>query len=488
MLEGARLVQRALGMVPGEKAGSNNWVMRSPLVGHASVANDPHLALQNPSIFYLMQVTTGTHSVGGVAFPGAPVIPIGHNDNVGWGDTVVGYDVTDVYFFPVAAGGLPATTVPVIRDLQGPRGVRTTRPRPRSSWFPATAPSWRRTRRAYYTARWTGQEPSNELLAFFQLNQAKTVDEAFEAVRTFQVGAQNFVFADVNGNIGYYPHAYVPSARPAASDAAQPGSAPRPGRALGAHARLRRELHLDRAHRRRGAAAGEEPGREPHRDRQQRHHRLTAGNDPLSAGPDLYLYAFTDLGYRAARATDLLSAKASGYTLDDFTAIQADNYSLFAADVVPGLLAWFQLASAEVEAKGLGPAVDVLAHWVEPAKPAALPHPHRARLDQPGGRRSRATPRWWRRPTGPMLFHALVPRLAARLLDPSLAGVPWRAPARHPTYLALDRRAGPGEVPGGAHHLRGRGNARRAAQHRAPARARHSRPAHRWPWPRSRTR
>ena len=50
------------------------------------MANDPHLSLSNPANFYLQHVTTPTRNVGGVAFPGAPVIEIGHNDDLGWGE------------------------------------------------------------------------------------------------------------------------------------------------------------------------------------------------------------------------------------------------------------------------------------------------------------------------------------------------------------------------------------------------------------------
>jgi len=428
VLEGTRLVQRALGMVPGEKAGSNNWVMRSPLVGHASVANDPHLALQNPSIFYLMQVTTGTRSVGGVAFPGAPVIPIGHNDNVGWGDTVVGYDVTDVYFFPVAAGGLPATTVPVPETYKV-RGGPDYTPTTPILLVPGYGPVVSADASAYYTARWTGQEPSNELLAFFQLNQARTVDEAFEAVKTFEVGAQNFVFADVNGDIGYYPHAYVPIRKagcfrpgvvPWAPMPGYDGSCIWTGRISDAALPQSRNPASNRIVTANNDITG-----------------VTAGNDPLSAGPDGYLYAFTDLGYRAARATDLLSAKASGYTLDDFTAVQADNYSALAADVVPGLLAWFQLAGAEVEAKGLGPAVAVLTHWADPANPQRFRTPTGLSTSNPVGAKS-SDAEVLAASNGAMIFHALLPRLAARVLDPSLAGVTVNgAPLDTRRYLAL---------------------------------------------------
>jgi penicillin amidase len=272
-----------------------------------------------------------------------------------------------------------------------------------------------------FTARWTGQEPSNELLAFFQLNLAKSVDEAFEAVRTFQVGAQNFVFADVNGNIGYSPHAYVPVRKsgcfgtPAGSPRLVGGTpslvvpwAPMPG------------FDGSCAWTGRISDAALPQAKNPASNRiVTANNDITGqlmGNDPFSAGADLYLYAYTDLGYRASRATELLSAKSSGYTLDDFTAVQADNYSQFASDVVPGLLAWFQAGSAQVAAKGLQPAVDVLVQWSSATGASRYTTPTGLATSDPAGARS-SDAAAVAASNGAMLFHALVPRLAARLLD-----------------------------------------------------------------------
>lgn len=425
VLQGLRSIKEMLGQRVGDPAGSNNWVMRSPLTGHAMVANDPHLALQNPSVFYLAQVTSDTHNVGGVGFPGAPVFPIGHNDHVGWGDTVAFYDVTDVYYFPIAAGGLPPTTVPVVETYQV-RGGSPVTPNPPILLVPEYGPVVAADSSAYYTARWTGQEPTNELLAFFQLNLARSVDEAFEAIRTFQVGAQNFVFADVDGNIGYFPHAYVPVRKagcfgtPAGSPRLVYGApglvvpwAPMPGDGSCTWTGRIADADLPQA-------------KNPAANRiVTANNDITGqlmGNDPFSAGADLYLYAYTDLGYRAERATTLLSAKASGYTLDDFTSIQADNFSLFAADVVPGLLAWFEAGNAQITAKGLGPAVDLLAHWSSGANARRYTTPTGLSSSDPAGARS-GDAEVVAASNASMLFHALVPRLAAQLLDGPLSSV-----------------------------------------------------------------
>src|SRR5438445_1170350 len=83
-------------------AGSNNWAVDAThsANGHAMVANDPHLSLQYPPLFHLAAMTasdsSGLNVLGG-AFPGVPGALIGRGKHVGWGATVVGYDVTDLY-------------------------------------------------------------------------------------------------------------------------------------------------------------------------------------------------------------------------------------------------------------------------------------------------------------------------------------------------------------------------------------------------------
>ncbi len=425
VLQGVRALRELLGLRLGDQPGSNNWVMRAPLAAHAMVGNDPHLALQNPSIFYLMQVTTPTRNVGGVAFPGAPVFAIGHNDYVGWGDTVAYYDVTDVYYFPVAAGGLPSDTVKVTETYLVRGETEPYIPDP-ILLVPSYGPVVSFASGAFFTARWTGQDPTNELLAFYQLNEAKSVDGAFEAVKTFGVGAQNFVFADVAGNIGYYPHALVPIRKagcfgtPAGSPRLVYGSpglvvpwAPMPGDGTCNWTGYMSDTALPQT---------KNPAANFIITANNDINGVLLGNNPFSYGADSYLYAFPDLGYRASRAKTLLSAKSGGYTLDDFTAIQADNYSLFAATMMPGLLAWFEAGSADVTEKGLGPVVELLAHWASATNARRFTTPTGLASTNPTGARA-SDAEVVAASNAAMVFHALMPRLAARLLDLPLSTV-----------------------------------------------------------------
>src|SRR5581483_3042250 len=91
--------------------GSNNWVVSGALsdTGKAMVANDPHLSLQYPPLFHLSVMTSSNQAdnlnLAGGAFPGIPGALVGRGANVGWGVTVVGYDVTDLYLETVVADG-----------------------------------------------------------------------------------------------------------------------------------------------------------------------------------------------------------------------------------------------------------------------------------------------------------------------------------------------------------------------------------------------
>jgi penicillin amidase len=219
--------------------GSNNWAVdgKHSATGQAMVANDPHLSLQYPPNFHLIAMTA-TDSSGlslqGASFPGTPAVLIGRGAHVGWGDTVVGYDVTDLYLesltndnCPTAAAGLPCVrfkgasvpmaVVPLTIQIRTPSGLVPSNTTvlvvphhgPIVSFDPAHGSA--------VSMRWTGQEVTNDVKAFLNLALATSVGDinrapgtAFAALHDFAVGAQNFVIADDKGNIGYDPHALVP--------------------------------------------------------------------------------------------------------------------------------------------------------------------------------------------------------------------------------------------------------------------------------------
>jgi penicillin amidase len=233
--------------------GSNNWVVDAAhsATGKAMVANDPHLSLQYPPNFYLNAMTSSNAAdnldVTGGSFPGIPGALVGRGKNVGWGVTVVGYDVTDIYIEKMGAcpGGTPAgipcplvagvARIPLIvpqsykvRVGAGaplalgdvPTDVIPTSKRPQAAVIvvPAhgplvTAPD---ASGVAFSVRWTGHETWTQPLdAFLGLNTATSVAKAMEALDNYDTGAQNFVLADdgegqTQSHIAFYPHALVP--------------------------------------------------------------------------------------------------------------------------------------------------------------------------------------------------------------------------------------------------------------------------------------
>ncbi|MGH9889440.1 MAG: penicillin acylase family protein, partial [bacterium] len=237
--------------------GSNNWVVSAAKSATrvAMVANDPHLSLQYPPLFHLATMTSSKASdnldITGGSFPGIPGALVGRGKHVGWGVTVVGYDVTDLYLeqfllqssCPGGANGPkcvqfgdPAVPVSLVVAPQVYK-VRTATGVVPSAMLPTTVlPTDKQPPAAVLvvphhgpiiqvgdagkavSVRWTGHEGNtHDTKAFLGLNTAVDVDAAMVALKDFATGAQNFVLADDQGHIGYDPHALVPVRRFAAN-------------------------------------------------------------------------------------------------------------------------------------------------------------------------------------------------------------------------------------------------------------------------------
>ena len=413
-----------------EKGASNNWVVHGSrtATGRPLLANDPHLGYQNPSIFYLAQLSSDTRDVAGVTFPGVPGVLIGHNGKLAWGVTTVGYDVTDTFVETLQTAGVPGAVfhqgafqpIQVLNEQFGVAGGMTGCPAPCTVTVPIPVVPWHGPilpgsiqGTTALSVQWTGQRPTQEILAYWQLNAATTVDQAFQALTWFDVGAQNFVLADTGGHIGYDPHAWVPI-RPAGCAPWAPvpgdGSCDWTGRVADANLPQARDPTEGWV----ATANNDITG-------------STADNDPLTPQ---YLYFTNDLGYRHARIAQRLTEKDHGYTLDDMTSIQADVHSLFAEALVPALLAWWDSGTCAttgaagscadaLASRSLGPARDLLAAW-DAASPQRYQTPTGLATANPAGAAS-ANVVERLAAAASMLFHALVPRLARRILDDDLA-------------------------------------------------------------------
>lgn len=206
--------------------GSNAWVVGGARTasGKPLLANDPHLALQLPSLWYTIHLNGGDYAVAGASIPGAPGVVIGHNARIAWGVTNGMTDVQDLYlerFDPADPSGRRYEfrgrweEAEIVREEIAVRAgratatvteeVRITRHGPIvSGLIPRREPSPDGAGDDQPLAlRWNALEPTRLTAAVLALNRARDWDEFRAALRDWVVPAQNFVYADVDGHIGY---------------------------------------------------------------------------------------------------------------------------------------------------------------------------------------------------------------------------------------------------------------------------------------------
>ncbi len=236
------LAQQALDVVPallgrGDGIGSNSWVVSGAhtATGKPMLANDPHLAPAVPSLWYQM----GLHcrqvdaqcpfDVAGYTFSGTPGVIIGHNARIAWGFTNLGADVTDLYLERVLGDRAEYNgryelldqrreTIKVRGGADVELTVRSTRHGPLLSDVLASVRDAGRDTSdgdadstTYDVAlQWTALTPGRTADALFAIDKASNWSEFRAAASKFEVPAQNLVYADVDGNIGYQTPGKIP--------------------------------------------------------------------------------------------------------------------------------------------------------------------------------------------------------------------------------------------------------------------------------------
>ena len=211
-----------------ENQGSNNWAISGSRTntGCPILANDPHLDLTLPSIWYQIQLHAPGVNVYGVSIPGAPSVIIGFNSDVAWGVTNVGSDVLDWYKIQfkdnkyqeyLVDGKWEKTRIKVEEIMV--RGQETildtvyyTHHGPVSYTKHSKAKEFTMTQNIPedYALKWVAHLPSDEVKTFYKLNRAKNYDDYRQALVYFSAPAQNFVFADRQGDISITSNGLFP--------------------------------------------------------------------------------------------------------------------------------------------------------------------------------------------------------------------------------------------------------------------------------------
>lgn len=193
--------------------GSNNWAVHGSRTasGRPMLANDPHLGLMFPSIWYPVQLSTPDVRVFGFALPGGPGVVVGHNEHAAWGVTNAPRDTRDWYHitwrdsartaYLYGEAWRPVTWAVEEVHVRGERTVVD------SIRLTVHGPVMYDERfgdvphRAHMAFRWMGHEPSMSLRAIFLMNRARNHADHVEAMRWFHTPAQNWVFASTVGEI-----------------------------------------------------------------------------------------------------------------------------------------------------------------------------------------------------------------------------------------------------------------------------------------------
>ena len=218
-----------------EGVGSNNWVVdgKHSVSGKPLMANDPHLALSTPVLWYLAHLSAPNLDVVGATMPGLPYVMLGRNDAISWGLTNTEPDTQDLVLeatdpakpnqYRTPTGWEPfITRQEVIRVKGAPDTmitVRTTRNGPVISdvYAPATAAlkGINFNPNLVMSLRWTALDGEDRSMAAgFALNIARNWQEFNSALRYFNTPMQSMIYADTQGNIGFLAPGRVPIRKP----------------------------------------------------------------------------------------------------------------------------------------------------------------------------------------------------------------------------------------------------------------------------------
>jgi len=329
---------------------SNNWVVSGAKseTGAPLLANDMHLGLMIPNIWYEAHVTTPEMNVSGVLLPGIPVVVAGANEHIAWGFTNVMADDADYYqekLHPDDSARYEFMgrwenmtfrhdTIMVRDSGPVPITIRMTRHGPiiddivASDSFPAPRPP--------ISMRWTIWDFSGEAQALYLVNRARNIDDVERAASLHKCPGQNWVYADDGGDIGFTAAVGIPIREGFVGDKILPG--------------------WDGEHEWSGYVPTKQ---QPHMRNPSSGWIATANNKHIGGDYPYVisnLYAPPDRFVRISR----MLCNSEKLSIDDFRRMQADEYMVMAETWAPLILSAVDPASADDLHRQ---ALDTLRNW-----------------------------------------------------------------------------------------------------------------------------
>ncbi len=316
--------------------GSNDWVVapERSATGRALLGNDPHLGVSNPSVWFMNGLHCRSVSdacpwdVVGVSFPGAPAVILGHNARIAWGATNVGPDVQDLFIeradpadpsrYLTESGSEPFVVREETIAVRGGEPVTITIRETRHGPVVNDLEPLLEGSDDLFAVRWTATADADRTYeSFLDLNLASDWDDFRAALASYVAPSQNFVYADVDGHIGWQVPGWIP-----VRAGGDPSGRPVPG--------------WDGAH--------EWTGRVPFDELPRLFDPpagliVTANNAVVDDAYPHFIGRDWDPGDRAARILEALEARAAdgGVRVEDVETIQMDARVLRAGRLVPSL-------------------------------------------------------------------------------------------------------------------------------------------------------
>lgn len=319
---------------PEEGTGSNNWAVSGSKTksGNPILANDPHLSLNLPSLWYSMQLTTPEYSVKGATLPGALGVISGFNENIAWGVTNATRDTRDWYKITfqdesrqayrygekwqqtsfrieeIKVKGEEAYLDTVVYTHYGP------------VVYDKTFNSNRQD--VNFALKWNVHEGSNEQKTFLLLNSATNYEDYNIALDNFTAPAQNFVFASKSGDIAMRIQGKFPLKWKGQGKFFMDGADPR----MEWQGYIPNEQNASTLNPSRGFVS-------------------SANQHPADSTYPYYVFDNSFEFYRNRRINSRLS-EMKDITAEDIQALQFDDYYLHAAEALPIML---ELLGSEFE-------------------------------------------------------------------------------------------------------------------------------------------
>jgi penicillin amidase len=321
--------------------GSNGWAIAGSRTasGKPILSNDMHLEYSMPGVWYMTHLDAPGLDVSGVCLPGVPGVVVGHNQRVAWGITNLGFDVQDLYVEKLDEAGryLFHGQMEQAREEREIVPVKGRRPIEMNIFVTRHGPIMIANGTDRISLRWTAAEPGFLQYPVLDIDRAQNWQQFTTALARWSGPGSNFVYADVDGNIGYHAAGYLPKRHGFTGDVPLDGSS--------GDFEWDGYIPFDEL-----PAAYNPPGGIV----------ATANQNPFPAD-----YPYTVSGNfappnRALRIRGLLSAR-SGWRAPDLLAVQTDIFSAFDKFLAEQAVAAYDRRGSKNPA--LDPSVALLRAW-----------------------------------------------------------------------------------------------------------------------------